>query len=497
MKIVAFDTETYPILPGRTVPRLVCLSSYSPREGARLFNPKEAAHWFLGALVSENVLVAHNAGFDVLVMIQAVIEQGISSPADIMGLVFMAYEQGRIRCTAIRQKLIDLGTRGMRPSYSLGKLVNALFGTDISGTKTGAGAWRLRYNELAKVPLDQWPKAARDYALDDSVWVHKMHEHQSEELVTQVGPLVLDGHVQNENEQVAADFCLKLMTSWGLRVDQDRVSSVRAGYAEELAKLRDQIQGTGLLREDGSVDQKVLRQFVSTAYEGDPPKTAKGSVKYDKKTIEAAPTKVPALEVHKSREKARKLDNDFMSKLQSAGPLHPLCPSYDVLKDTGRTSSFNPNIQQMPRKGPIRPCIVARGGKLFVIIDYDCLEVRSFAQVLLDLGFDSEVARQFQANPSFDPHIKLACNLLEDEGIYLPYEEAVAIRGDQKHGLNTKVNDTRQFGKIGNFGLPGGMGAATFVQYARGYGVTLSLMLFSPINLSIRAKYDFCAIMLS
>jgi len=83
---------------------------------------------------------------------------------------------------------------------------------------------------------------------------------------------------------------------------------------------------------------------------------------------------------------------------------------YDPILNTNRTSSFKPNIQNMPRKGGIRECFVPRDGYYFVSVDYDTLELRTWAQVcLLKLGF-SDMAEALRDGK--DPHSLLGAQLI-------------------------------------------------------------------------------------
>jgi len=50
------------------------------------------------------------------------------------------------------------------------------------------------------------------------------------------------------------------------------------------------------------------------------------------------------------------------------------------------------------------------------------------------------------------------------------YESALEL----KQAYDKRVTETRQMAKAANFGFPGGMGAKTFQQYARGFGFNLS-----------------------
>ncbi len=132
--------------------------------------------------------------------------------------------------------------------------------------------------------------------------------------------------------------------------------------------------------------------------------------------------------------------------------------------ETGRTSCRNPNAQNPPRRGGVRESFVARDGHVYCSIDFDTAELRSLAQVCLKMVGYSKLGDALNAGK--DPHLMLAAQMLG-----IDYDSCV-----QRYKSNDKkVEDMRQFCKVGNFGFPGGLGARTFIEYAAGYGIKVSL----------------------
>jgi len=147
------------------------------------------------------------------------------------------------------------------------------------------------------------------------------------------------------------------------------------------------------------------------------------------------------------------------------GTVVPICPSYDVLKESGRTSSFKPNIQNLPRKGKVRGCFTPRPGHVYIVADYSTLELRCWAQACIDLlGHDVAMAKAIREGR--DLHLEMAAQLLE-----LDYD-VVKARFD---GGDADARDARQLAKVANFGFPGGMGPSTFSEYASAQGVPVSI----------------------
>ena len=100
---------------------------------------------------------------------------------------------------------------------------------------------------------------------------------------------------------------------------------------------------------------------------------------------------------------------------------------------TGRLSSMNPNLQQIPRGDMIRDAFTADDGHMLVVADYDQVELRCAAY----LSNDSEMVRVFRDN--LDIHAQAAAAMLD-----VPIEEV--------------TKDQRQVGKTQNFGTLYGAG---------------------------------------
>ena len=116
--------------------------------------------------------------------------------------------------------------------------------------------------------------------------------------------------------------------------------------------------------------------------------TDKGNIKTSREVLEESG--LPILAKLAERNKLKKKQTDFVAKLLHAAE-HPLGPRYDTVKETGRCSASNPNVQQIPRKGGERECFIPRDGYLyvsgqgdnrFVILRVDDPEIRRLAETV-------------------------------------------------------------------------------------------------------------------
>src|SRR5690606_32482748 len=117
----------------------------------------------------------------------------------------------------------------------------------------------------------------------------------------------------------------------------------------------------------------------------------------------------------------------------------PIHSYFEVLRETGRTSSSNPNLQNLPRVDGVRECYVPRPGNVYISCDYDKAELHTLAQLCMDYFGESKLAEAL--NNGIDPHLQMAANILG-----IPYEEAK----DRLKAKDKEVKDTRQMAKAAN-----------------------------------------------
>ena len=479
--VVAFDTETYPIQPGLLVPRLVCLT-WAQGNDAGIKLRAGACKTFLRWLRDDSVyLVGHNVAFDLAVMMRACAEEGAATAHEIASLVFAKVGAGLVSDTKLREQLIALATEGMirRQKFNLAVISMAHGGADRSALKHGPDVWRLRYNELDGVPLEQWPAPALDYAIDDArdtlmVW-NAQASPQGVDLGGQVIPLVLsDGRVHDEARHVKAALALHLAACWGLRVDETELDAAYERFRAQHAEAEAEVKAAGLIRANGSSDLKAIRSAVAQACHaaGIPvPTTDKGSVKTSSDVLESVADHNPVLAHYTTMKATEKVISTYLDAFAAGRGGVPVTASYDPLKKTGRTSSFKPNIQNLPRGGGLRRVFVPRDGRVFLFSDFDSLELRAFAQAVYVLLGGRTACKMFQAyndDPDLDPHTMFAASMLR-----MAYADAMEAKKDKENPRHKDVKEHRQFAKIANFGFPGGMGSNTLVSYAKGYGVDL------------------------
>ena len=526
MPKIGLDTETYLIAPGNIAPRMVCLTTCDEDGEAGLFARDESLPLLHALFDADDItFVAHHARFDMAVLAAA--------DGSLLPKIMRAYDEGRVRCTMIREKLLalargelaDEGDTGAKRNlkFSLAACVQRRFEIDLSGDKNNPLAWRLRYAELDNVPVADWPEAARAYALDDARWNLALFDAQTAELVSEGG---VGDMIPDEPQQTRAAFWLYLASVRGVRTDPVAVNRLNDDLSSEYARINALVRAADVLRpkmQKGemvwSKNMAALRERVVSAYGGEfqTPRTEGGAIATDRTTLTSVADKkvlawiaeqereirearkeagMPPLTGEQTAEMLREVcglasmefsydiervynwlvlvaagERSGVEKLLKTyvpvlfdGTQRPINTSFNEIVASGRTSAYNPNLQNPPRKGGIRECFVPRPGYLFAFCDYSFIELCTLSQSCLEMFGKSKMADAI--NAGLDPHLDMAATMLG-----ISYEEAL----ERKEKDDPKIAEFRQMSKALNFGFPGGLGAAKFVEYARdGYGVHLT-----------------------
>ncbi|KKN50653.1 hypothetical protein LCGC14_0630800 [marine sediment metagenome] len=470
MKVISADTETHLIKPGMPAPKLVC---WTEGDGSILLRD-EAIERARELLSGDAILTGANfIGFDLVVL--------CAEDETLIPLVFKALDEGRIRCVQLRQMLIDNANGELKfvenelgemkkQNFSLQNLVLRHLGKII---QKGEDTWRLHYNELDGVPLDEWPQDALDYAIGDSV--DNLGVHDSQELI--VAPEGIPGEIY----QAKAHWFLALMSTWGVRTDRGGVEELKRLLKGDYAEQEIIAKEYGYMRAVGTRDMKKIKAAVVDSCER------------QSKRVKLTKTKQVCTErdvlinsdddgLHAVSECVRigKVLSTYVPALE-LGIEVPINCRYNPILETLRTSCGKPNLQNPPRAGGVRECFVARLGFVFMFCDYDTLEMLTLAQVCLDLFGYSYIADAARAGQDF--HLAMAADTLE-----ISYDEVLRRYKDGDPEI-AGDNGVRQYCKIANYGFAGGMGPHAFVSYAKGYGIEVTFDHACKLHQGFRAKW--------
>lgn len=491
------------------------------KDGAR-----EMTRYFLEQAVERESyhLVLQNAKFDL-----AVIHEHYP---ELRPLLYEALAQGKIHDTLIREKLYMLSTKGQLRGgkrYGLADLTKRYLNKDVYGFKSGPDVWRLWYCLLDGIPVEHWMdsefssptgavldgRGAYEYALQDTQDTLAVFWAQ-ERIRAEEGK----GSMNTETLQVKADFCLSLWSMSGLRVDKqavvdllekvdgkirplqdklvelgfatrnykdcDRVKKMienlhtkyskgkvtEEDYEQKLEKYKERLKKYEEVNENGGIfrkDNKRFSEYLETNYGefvryGKKTETGKKNVKIDADSL----SHFPADEVIQTRRDLslwEKYRQTYLPALLDRNRAHY---PYDVLKETGRTSSF---IQVMPRDGGIRECYIPDDNEVLIACDYAALELCSVAQCMYDIFGKSKMRSLL--NDGDEP-----TDIHSIMGAYL-YAADHGCAPDVQSFKDLKKNDPAVFKKYRTRGKPvglgffGGLGAETMTKVARAQGVEM------------------------
>lgn len=431
-----FDLETHMTAPGLLAPPIVCCA-YESGANVELSRDVDAVRVALPKAHFAN----HNIAFDFACVAQA-------DPL-LFPQIFEAYDSDRVTDTMLREQLLDIkdGQDCAHRSYSL---------TNVH-ERRGFGAldkgWQTGYEPLDGVPLEDWPPEALHYPCDDVRAARRVLDDQG----------VSGVWLQDQYRQARAAFALQLVSAWGLRVDKPRVDKLEEDLRRDLEIDGRELEREGLLRrgKDGlHKSMKPLRERIAKAYAdaGRPVPLVKGHDDKEKRGRAIATDKIAC------RESGDKVLERFARYSIHAARLAkdvPLLRGSDRvhtrhgLAASGRVTHTNPNTANLPAVGGVRECFIPSEGCVFLDTDYEGLELRTWAQVCLDLFGESKLAEAI--NNGIDPHTEVASELLG-----IDYQSATA----RKKAKEKTFDLARQVSKIVNFGKPGAMSAAVLQSQA-------------------------------
>jgi hypothetical protein len=255
--------------------------------------------------------------------------------------------------------------------------------------------------------------------------------------------------------QLKAAIVLEAITAIGLHLDLDRrevlLCELRAAADERRAVLERSGYCPGQAGCNKAL-QKILGRLEAGHPDLDFARTPTGAYATSEEALAPLAEVDPFVAALLAFKAVEKLRSSFLDKM-GRRVLHP---SFDVLKTTGRTSSFGAlNAQNLPRDDRVRACFVPAPGHVFLDADYAAIEMATLAQgVMAQFGLRGRLAEALNAGQ--DPH-RLVAALATGKA------EAEVTR------------DERQRAKPINFGKPGGMGNLSLQDLARtSYGVVLT-----------------------
>ncbi len=220
---------------------------------------------------------------------------------------------------------------------------------------------------------------------------------------------------------------LAAMERIGLKLDVERLSAIGAGMEEQIATLKAEIfELAGREFTIGSPQQLGEVLFVELALT----KKRRGKTGFstDARVLSQIRDEHPIVEKVERWRELTKLKNTYLDSLPllvdpETGRIHTTFNQ--VTAATGRLSSTNPNLQNIPIRSdvgrPVRSCFIAEPGKQLLSCDYNQVELRVLAHVA-----DEGVLREIFASGE-DVHAATAAGIIgADPDAITPSERSKA-----------------------------------------------------------------------
>lgn len=491
MTLFAFDFETFLIQPALAAPKAVCLSYQRPDQPPGLlhckFDRAEVVATLREALLKDQIIGA-NTAFDLGVA-------WVNFP-ELRQDIWRAYDESRVFDVLLNEKLFDIesGHLGWTGSFSESQDnkkkrydLDGLSQQHLNRPLAKDGGWRLKYGTLWDAPCYAWSYEARDYAITDAEVTLGVHFAQYERAAGVLSP---DSAFQSRSA-----WWLHLASMQGVRVDAKTVSLLKQEVSDAIVKLKGKLFAVNLVDKSGkrnTKDAKARMEAVCASRGVEPKKTEADQISLDAEACRDS--KDPVLGMYAQYTTlSNVLSKDIAALEEAAERGIPIQTRYDSLKETGRTGSsggktkkgqqrtaFGFQVQNV-RKGVVldilsdgtevyatngvRECFAPRPGYAFVSIDYGQMELHAWAQCCLTILGRSELANAL--NEGRDVHCQVGAMM-----VGRAYEDVLA----GKKAKEAWALDARQMAKAANFGLPGGLGAASLIAYAKAtYNLVLSL----------------------
>lgn len=293
---------------------------------------------------------------------------------------------------------------------------------------TGKGKSQIPF---AKVPLD----IALKYAAEDSEVTFMLHQKLYPNLIEQnLEGLYLD-------MELPLLKILAEMESHGIKINKDYLNELKEKHQQEIVIISEEIYGLAGEEFNLNSTQQLSRILFEKLEITKGIKKTKTGFSTDQKTLKKLAFEVPIAKLMLNYRSKTKLINTYLEVLPQL--IHPrtnrVHTSFMQSRTaTGRLSSVNPNLQNIPIKGldgsNIRKGFVSEEGYRLVSADYSQIELR----ILAHLCDDEALIEVFE------------------NGLDIHTQTAAAVFGVDETEV---TSDQRRASKAINFGIIYGMGA--------------------------------------
>jgi len=238
-------------------------------------------------------------------------------------------------------------------------------------------------------------------------------------------------------------FATLQMEKNGIEIDIDRVQQLHEEMLKQKTNLKDNIAGEIGKEVNLNSPQQLIEALNKRGY--DLTNTKKETLS---PLAENEPLIADILDFRKIQKQLEKPKE--IIKAVDKGP-NRIYSHYNQLgTQTGRFSCTDFNIQQVPKNKAIRSCFIPADGNVFVVADYSQIQLRIAAEI----SNDTNMIQAYVDDKDFHTETAALINDIAPEQV---------------------TPEMRKAAKALNFGILFGMGAKSFMEYAKNdYGIHMS-----------------------
>lgn len=268
------------------------------------------------------------------------------------------------------------------------------------------------------------------------VYKHEMRAYKAYSIIEKQG-IYLDPKRGEVSEQLRAEYT-------ELLEELNEVAEINWNSTQQVAKVLFGKKGAPVIVDGKEAGKSLGLKPVK--------KSASGNPSTDDETLVELSAVSEVAKNLREYKRLTKLDTFIKSwdEIAVDGQIHP---SFNITARTGRTTCSNPNLQQVPQNSNVRGIIYARPGYAIIECDLSQAELR----VAADFSGDENMIHAYQSGS--DLHSKTT---------QLMFGDTSGLSKDEQKRKRT-------YSKSTNFGFLYGMQAKSFVDYAKTYGLSLSL----------------------
>lgn len=268
------------------------------------------------------------------------------------------------------------------------------------------------------------------------VYKHEMRAYKAYSIIEKQG-IYLDPNRSKVSEQLKAEYTEYLE-------ELNEVAEINWNSTQQVAKVLFGKKGAPVIVDGKEVGKSLGLKPVKKSGSGNPSTD-------DETLVELSAVS----EVAKNLREYKRLTKlgTFIKSWDDIAVDGQIHPSFNITARTGRTTCSNPNLQQVPQNSNVRGIIYARPGYAIIECDLSQAELR----VAADFSGDENMIHAYQSGS--DLHSKTT---------ELMFGDTSGLSKDEQKRKRT-------YSKSTNFGFLYGMQAKSFVDYAKTYGLSLSL----------------------